>query len=51
MSHFRNDEQSFVTGKFRHKLSLNRRDKNATSISIVSELFEKLLDMETSSKR
>ena len=51
MWHFRNDRQSFVTDKFRHKTSLNPRNKNAISISIISELFERFLDIEISSRR
>ena len=51
MWHFRNDGQSFVTDKSRHKPSFNPRNKNASSISIVSELFERLLDIDISSKR
>ena len=51
MWHFRNDGLSFVTDKSRHKLSFNPRNKNASSISIVSELFERLLDIDISSKR
>ena len=51
MWHFRNDGQSFMTDKFSHKPSFNPRNNNAGSISIVSELFERLLDTEISSKR
>ena len=51
MWQFRNDGQSFVADKFRYKPSFNPRNKNAISISIVSELFERLLDIEISSKR
>ena len=51
MWHLRHDGQSFVTDKSRHKPSFNPRNKNASSISIVSELFERLLDIDISSKR
>ena len=51
MWHFRNDGQSFVADKFRYKPSFNPRNKNTISISTVSELFERLLDIEISSKR
>ena len=51
MWHFRNEGLSFSTDKFRHKPSFNSRNKNDISISIVSDLFERLLDIEISSKR
>ena len=51
MWHFRNDGQTFMTDKFSHKPSFNPRNNNVSSISIVSELFERLLDTEISSKK
>ena len=52
MQSFRNDWQSFVTDKFRHKPLLNPRNKNAISISqYLSCLKERLQDIEISSRR
>ena len=51
MWHFRNDEETFSTGKFRPKSSFNLRNKDAIIETRLSCLEEKLLEIEIPSKR
>ena len=49
--HFRNDEWTFSTDKFRPKSSFNARNKDTIIESYLSCLEERLLDIEIPSKR
>ena len=51
MWHFRNDERSFVTDRFRPKSSFNPRNKDVIIETYLSCLEERLLDIEIPSKR
>ena len=51
MSHFRNDERSFVADRFRPKSSFNPRNKDVIIETYLSCLEERLLDIEIPSKR
>ena len=49
--HFRNDERTFSTDKFRPKSSFNPRNKDAIIETYLSSLEERLLDIEIPSRR
>ena len=49
--HFRNDERTFSTDKFRPKSSVNPRNKDAIIETYLSSLEERLLDIEIPSRR
>ena len=49
--HFRNDERTFSTDKFRPKSSFNPRNKDAIIETYISSLEERLLDIEIPSRR
>ena len=51
MWHFRNDERSFVTDRFRLKSSFNPKSKDVIAETYFSSLEERLLDIEIHSKR
>ena len=51
MWHFRNDERTFSTDKFRRKSSFNPRNKDTVIETYLSCLEERLLDIEIPSKR
>ena len=51
MWHFRNDERTFSTEKFRPKSSFNLRNKDTVIEIYLSCLEERLLDIEIPSKR
>ena len=49
--HFRNDEPTFSTDKFRPKSSFNLRNKEAIIKTYLTSLEERLLDIEIPSRR
>ena len=51
MWHFRNNQKPFPYEKFRPKSTFNSRNKDAVIKTYLSSLEERLLDIETSSKR
>ena len=51
MWHFRNDQQSLEADRFRPKFSFNPRNKDVIIETYLSCLEERLLDIETPSKR
>ena len=51
MWHFRNDELTFSTNKFRPKSSFNPRRKDTLTETYLSYFEERLLDIEIPSKR
>ena len=51
MWHFRNDEKPFPYEKFRPKSTFNPRNKDAVIETNVTNLEERLLDIDISSKR
>ena len=51
MWHFRNDEKPFPHEKFRPKSTFNPRNKDAVIETYVTNLEERLLDIDISSKR
>ena len=51
MWHFRNDEKPFPYQKFRPKSTFNLRNKDTVIETYLGSLEERLLDIDTSSKR
>ena len=51
MWHFRNNQKPFPYEKFKPKSTFNSRNKDAVIKTYLSSLEERLLDIETSSKR
>ena len=51
MWHFRNDEKPFPYEKFRPKSTFNPRNKDVVTETYVTNLEERLLDIDISSKR
>ena len=51
LCYFRNDEKPFSTDKFKPKCSFNARNKDTIIETYMSCLEERLLDIETPSKR
>ena len=51
MWHFRNNEKPFPYQKFRPKSTFNLRNKNTVIETYLGSLEERLLDIDTSSKR
>ena len=51
MWHFRNNQKPFPYEKFKPKSTFNSRNKDAVIKTYLTSLEERLLDIETSSKR